>query len=527
MDHIEKYHFYINLRERTEKNKNTREELKRFGIHSPNRFEAIKHEIGIVGCVKSHIRCIELAKERGYPFVCIFEDDIVFRNVEKCREMIHKYINYDYDVLYLGCRVLNNQYDFITDELIRINSSYCNHAYLIKSHYYEILLKNFYDGMELKIKAGKEKHDQRLSEEFNIDVYSNSLERKDKWYLFYPHFVSQKNGYSDNFNQDINFCDEIFKIPIHENHLPHISILTPTCNRKQFLPLMINNMNGFNYPKKQIEWNILESNDNSSENYDKLFNDKDEIKDLEETLGIEINYKYIDTQISIGEKRNMLSKSSSYEYLINMDDDDLYLPSYLNHSIDILMNHQTDITGSLDMLFIYPRKDYQMSYIRCDRNFRFYHEATLCMKKTHWKKYKYTGSNQGEGENIFGNAKYCSLSDIIKCMICVCWEGNTINKDIFLKNHINMQIHGTSLTILKKVLSDSHKMEGDTPAIQLEKKSVIINPTEKIEINLELLLNIRNLITVTNDRINWKIEELLPVGIIIQQIDESLKNHNQ
>ena len=63
MDHIEKYHFYINLRERTEKNKNTIEELKRFGIHSPNRFEAIKHEIGIVGCVKSHIRCIELAKE--------------------------------------------------------------------------------------------------------------------------------------------------------------------------------------------------------------------------------------------------------------------------------------------------------------------------------------------------------------------------------------------------------------------------------------------------------------------------------
>ena len=59
MDLINKYHFYINLKERTEKNINTINELKRFGINSPNRFEAIKHEIGIVGCVKSHIRCIE------------------------------------------------------------------------------------------------------------------------------------------------------------------------------------------------------------------------------------------------------------------------------------------------------------------------------------------------------------------------------------------------------------------------------------------------------------------------------------
>jgi len=294
---------------------------------------------------------------------------------------------------------------------------------------------------------------------------------------------------------------------------PFISVCTPTYNRRPFIKNLIEMFKSQTYPKELIEWIIVDDG-------------TDKIEDLVIDIP-QVKYFKYDIKLPLGKKRNITNEKATGDIIVNMDDDDLYLPSYLNHSIDILMNHQTDITGSLDMLFIYPRKDYQMSYIRCDRNFRFYHEATLCMKKTHWKKYKYTGSNQGEGENIYGNAKYCSLSDIIKCMICVCWEGNTINKDIFLKNHINMKIHGTGLTILKKVLSDSHKMEGDTPAIQLEKKSVIINPTEKIEINLELLLNIRNLITVTNDRINWKIEELLPVGIIIQQIDESLKNHNQ
>lgn len=44
-----------------------------------------------------------------------------------------------------------------------------------------------------------------------------------------------------------------------------------------------------------------------------------------------------------------------------------------------------------------------------------------------------------------------------------------------------------------------------------------------IEISKELLQNIRNLIEVTNDRIKWKTEELLPVGIMIKQIDELLE----
>ena len=48
---------------------------------------------------------------------------------------------------------------------------------------------------------------------------------------------------------------------------------------------------------------------------------------------------------------------------------------------------------------------------------------------------------------------------------------------------------------------------------------------EMIEIPLELLNNIRNLIEITNERINWKINELLPVGVMIQQLDELLKKN--
>ena len=510
MDLIEKYHFYINLKKRKDKNKHTISELKRFGINKPNRFDAIKHEIGIVGCVKSHIKCIELAKEMNYPFICIFEDDVVFRNIAECQEMINKYIDIDYDVLYIGCRVLNNKYEFITDELIKIDSAYTTHAYIVKSHYYDTILKNFYEGMNLKIKAGKEAHDKRQSEEYNIDVYLGKLHKIDKWYTFYPHFVSQKDGYSDNFNIDINLCEGIFNIPIQDSYLPNISILTPTFNRKKFLTLMINNIQHFTYPKEKIEWNILESNDNSLDNYEKLFKEEKYISELEDNIGIKIKYEYIDKRFSIGEKRNILSESSSHDYIINMDDDDIYLPSYLNHSINILLNTDKSITGCLDMLFIYPQKDYQCSFIHCVKDYMLYHEATLCMKKSHWNKYKYNISSKGEGKNIYGDSKLCSLSNITKCMICICWEGNTINKDIFLKNRIDMNIQGDSLNILKNIFNNS-KMEG------------IKEESKNIEIPQELLKSIRNLIEVTNSRVNWKTEELLPVGIMIKQIDELLE----
>lgn len=43
-----------------------------------------------------------------------------------------------------------------------------------------------------------------------------------------------------------------------------------------------------------------------------------------------------------------------------------------------------------------------------------------------------------------------------------------------------------------------------------------------VAIDVELLKKIRNLLEVANSRMNWKIEELLPVGLVIKDIDELL-----
>jgi uncharacterized protein YehS (DUF1456 family) len=48
---------------------------------------------------------------------------------------------------------------------------------------------------------------------------------------------------------------------------------------------------------------------------------------------------------------------------------------------------------------------------------------------------------------------------------------------------------------------------------------------QMVEVSLDLLKNLRNLLEVSNERMKWKMEELLPVGITIQQVDEILKKH--
>lgn len=43
-----------------------------------------------------------------------------------------------------------------------------------------------------------------------------------------------------------------------------------------------------------------------------------------------------------------------------------------------------------------------------------------------------------------------------------------------------------------------------------------------VDVPVELLKNLRNILAVANSRIHWKTEELLPVGKILQQLDDAI-----
>ncbi len=197
-------HFYINLEHRRERDLITRQELKKLGIKKPNRFNAITHEISLVGCALSHIACVEKAKELGWDYVIMFEDDIKIEGKKSLIQKFNKYINTDFDVLYLGCWNYLPP-EKVSDDLAKVVRAVCNHAYIVKEHYYDTFLQNLKEGIEWKLKE-----DIRDN---NIDEYHYKLQAKDNWLTLLPIHITQRDGFSDNFNEVRNFSERIKNIP--------------------------------------------------------------------------------------------------------------------------------------------------------------------------------------------------------------------------------------------------------------------------------------------------------------------------
>lgn len=451
MNEISNHTFYINLDERKEKNSECLKQLNLFGIQKPNRFNAIKDEIPLIGCAKSHIECLKKAKTNDLSYILIFEDDIVFIDHCKCRNLLLKYLDYDYDVLFLSTLITNDyDYNIINDDLIKVINSTCTHGYIVKNHYYDKLIKIYEESIILK----KEYPDNEL---FNLDVFSNRLKKKDNWYCLKPILCTQKDGYSDNFLIQSFLERNILTLPLKRDQLPDISILTPTYNRREFLRLMILNIKNFDYPKDKITWIILDSYSINGAMSEKLIIDEDERYNIEKDLGIkELKYKYVSEKLSIGEKRNRLCDMATTEYLINMDDDDIYLPMYLYHSVNILKNFNKDIVGCLDMVLIYPYKNYEIYGIQCKKTCSNIDESTICMRRSYWEKHKYDNVSQSESKGLIDDDGVWLETNILQCVICTCWEQNTVGKNRYRKdfNKIKVDFSGGQYDLLKEIFED-------------------------------------------------------------------------
>ena len=424
MELIQKYHLYINLEKRIEKKIRCEEELKKIGL-KPNRFNAIPHEIGLVGCVKSHIRCIELAKERNYPFLCIFEDDIYFIDTKKLIEYITKYIDSDYDVLYLGAWILDNTYEIINDDLLHIKRATTTHAYIIKNHYYDKILQNYKEGMTLKLNNPE-------IDKYNIDQYNHRLQKIDKWYCFNPILANQTDGYSDNFHGNMKYEKYIRLIPNKDIDLPKISLLTKSDNISRFLPLMVCNIKHFNYPKDKIEWVIVDTNTNQLNEESLLI--------IRSFLDIDINYIHNNEE---SDKDELLYENASYDIILIVNEANIYLAEYIRHSVDILLNTNKEIVGCLDMVFLHPHYDFKISISKDSTSF---YETTLCMKKQYWKE-----NRESIKENMIDKDKSFE-TNICNCIIDVCWDISISDKECHLSKKV-CKIQGEKIDVVKTLFA--------------------------------------------------------------------------
>uniref|UniRef100_A0A6C0F9W6 Glycosyl transferase family 25 domain-containing protein n=1 Tax=viral metagenome TaxID=1070528 RepID=A0A6C0F9W6_9ZZZZ len=184
--------FYINLEHRTDRLEHVQNELKKIGING-ERFNAIKTKSGAVGCTLSHIKCLELAKERNYEEVFICEDDITFTNPKLFLENLQKFCDNDdimWDVLIIGG---NNvpPYKQYYDYCARVFNCQTTTGYIVKQDFYDIIIKNFKEGLFNLMKNPENKR------EYAIDIYWKKLQMENFWYMITPPTVTQYTNYSD------------------------------------------------------------------------------------------------------------------------------------------------------------------------------------------------------------------------------------------------------------------------------------------------------------------------------------------
>ena len=194
------------------------------------------------------------------------------------------------------------------------------------------------------------------------------------------------------------------------------SIIIPTYNRKKFSRLISQNIRIQTYP------NILEVI---------VADDGEESERLQLDVPYPIQYVRCE-RMPIGKKRNLLASLAKGHFIAHMDTDDVYLSSYLSTSIEKLKTKEA--TGTSDMLFLF--KD---GYTGAMRNLllSMANEATLVYTKRFWERGPFGTEMSSEGIPFLkGRHWEINHSNIHEVMVCLCHEGNTVDKEVWRKDEV-------------------------------------------------------------------------------------------
>ena len=175
--------FVINLDRRSDRMAQFIEEANKIGFEY-ERISAI--EGGAYGCTQSHLKIAKIAKERNLKNYLALEDDAVF--CENFNDKFNCLINQvpEWDILLLGG---NHQGGFNkqTDGVIRVFGSYTTHAMAVSETFYY----KFIEALE--------------NTTVECDVALAALHKSHNVYAFYPSLVTQRQGYSDVLNKEVNY----------------------------------------------------------------------------------------------------------------------------------------------------------------------------------------------------------------------------------------------------------------------------------------------------------------------------------
>lgn len=133
-----------------------------------------------------------------------------------------------------------------------------------------------------------------------------------------------------------------------------VSLLTPTFNRRPFIPSLIQCIRELDYPTYKMEWIII---DDGTDSVEDLFKDKDLNKD--KTIPRIRYYRYKE-KMTLGKKRNLLNKLARGDILVCIDDDDYYPPERVKHAVYKLNSDPKILCGASSMVYCWFNEEQSM-----------------------------------------------------------------------------------------------------------------------------------------------------------------------
>lgn len=153
---------YINLDER----KDRKEHIEKLFPCEANaeRVIAVKDEKGYIGCVKSHIKCLQLAKIRRYNQVIILEDDFKYKDDRRFETMK---IPEKYDMLLLSNLISMKDTKNYDESFDRVFKAQWTSGYCIHQKFYQKLIETFEESLK--------NLQENYCRENYLDIYWNKI----------------------------------------------------------------------------------------------------------------------------------------------------------------------------------------------------------------------------------------------------------------------------------------------------------------------------------------------------------------
>ena len=206
-------------------------------------------------------------------------------------------------------------------------------------------------------------------------------------------------------------------------NFPFVSVITPTFNRRRFIPSLIACYKHQTYPKHRMEWIVLDDG-------------SDPVADLFKDIDVP-NFRYIslDEKKTIGAKRNRLNDEAKGDIIIAMDDDDYYPPERVSSVVNAFKKQpKYELAGSSEIYMYYT--DLKLIYRLGPYNKNHATNGTMAWRKEYAARHRYDETvTHAEEKSFLDEYKHPMIQlDPLKVMLVMSHSENTFDKKKMLQN---------------------------------------------------------------------------------------------